>query len=269
MKYPNQFLSTMLNDNFEGNREHPQIRILVYKGSAFVLLFLLLGMVHCNYAATIDLVEYGINVDGSTSFPKLGDILPANVDSSSFDETTGLGTLSIEISDPGSHFVSGFFDHEIDEAVNTFFNEIGSTVGSPALGESWEIDEPGFVDGDIFINFSDSNNTNGSSLDLGIGTSVFGGTPFPDDVSMAIGWEFSLSPGETGIVSFLLGLSAPSGFHLVHHDPDTSESIYLSSSLQIQQSSPIPEPSTVLLLLFGSAVFGCLNRRSTRCLRSG
>ena len=78
---------------------------------------------------------------------------------------------------PALHNILVFLDIEIDELVNTFFNEFGSVVGAPGAGLSWEIDEPGYVFGDIYTNFV------AGALD---GTN---GVPSgsPDDVSFALG----------------------------------------------------------------------------------
>jgi hypothetical protein len=129
---------------------------------------------------------------------------------------------------------------EIDEPANTFFNEWGATAGVPATGQTWEIDEPGYLFGDIYDNWLDDN------LD-GVN-----GVPaaFPDDVSVAIAWDFLLSPGMTASVSFLVSETAPStGFYLIHTDPDSASSIYFSSLLETTGTPEVPEPLTALLLI--------------------
>ena len=217
-----------------------------------VAVFVLCGpTTMTNNAATISLFEYGINIDGNTSLPTQGDSLTENVRTVDFDESTGLGSVSVTLTEVGYHFVGAFFDHEIDEAINGFFNEIGAAEGAPVSGQSWEIDETGFSNGDIFLNFTNSNILVGSQLDNGVGTSVFGDTRFPDDVSMAIGWGFSLNPGEVGTIDFRLGLTAPADFHLRHTDSDSDASIFFSSSLNVKEANPIPEPSTIALLMVG------------------
>jgi len=196
--------------------------------------------------AAIALFDYGFNIDGTRTLA--GDPLPASIDASGFDFNTGLGSINITITGAGIHSVIGFFDHEIDEPINTFFNETGLISGAPAAGQSWEIDEPGFVDGDIFENFEDG------TLDNGIGTSIYGDTIFPDDVSMAMGWDFGLALGEQALITFaLVDFSSSSGFFLQHNDPDSQESVYLASTLGISLS-PIPVPAAVWL--FGSALVG-------------
>jgi len=199
-------------------------------------------------AATIALFDYGFNIDGTVSMPFQGDPVPSGVNLSGFDDITGLGAIGVTMTGAGAHSFDAFFDHEIDEAINTFFNETGAATGTALAGQSWEIDEPGDSNGDIFVNFQDS------ALDNGIGTSVFGNTVFPDDVSMAMGWDFSLAVGDMALIEFVLSELAPtSGFFLSHSDPDSNATIYLSSTLTV---SAIPVPAAVWL--FGSGLLGLI-----------
>lgn len=166
-------------------------------------------------AADISLFELGILRDG---------VVTSDVPSGgSFDPVTGLGSVAMSFSTPGSHQGGVYVDHELSEGLNTFFNELGSVHGTAPAGLSWEIDEPGFSSspGDIFVHVLSG------SLDNSVGKSG------PDDVAMALAWSFALQPGETGSLSFLLGTEQPSGFHLRHSDPDSGESVYFSAALRI------------------------------------
>jgi len=212
-------------------------------------------------AATVDLFDWAVNVDSTFAEPPLGDPIPAGVNTGAFDDVTGLGQLRISVTGAGAHYVGAFFDHEIDETINTFFNETGAANDTPAAHQSWEIDEPGFVDGDIFENLQLA------SLDNGVGTSVHGDTIFPDDVSMAMAWDYTLLAGQTSMVTFLISENQPdSGFYLSQNDPDSQAFLYLSSTLDIRNQGPsaIPEPTTLALYglgLAGLAVAG-VRRRS-------
>lgn len=182
------------------------------------------------------------------------------VDLSGFDDvTTGLGTILFTTSNPGNNSFLAFFDHDIDPAV--YWDESGSVTGTPIAGQSWEIDEPGWSDGDIVENFT------AGSLDNGIGTSIHGNTEFPDDVSMAMGWDFFLAAGETATITLTLSEQMPpSGFFLTQWDMGTETGFYFSGNLDIRsdEQAPVPEPATMLLFGTGLAGLAGASRRRSK-----
>ena len=197
-------------------------------------------------AAQIQLVEFAFNIDGFSG----SDVLHAGVNAGGFDTNSGLGVLSIMLTAPGPHNALLYVDHEIDQGIgnNTFFDELGSTVGTPGVGQSWEIDEPGFIFGDIFDNVMDN------TLDNAIGAG------FPDDVSMALGFNFTLGADQKATVTWALSETAPaSGFFLTHTDPKSDTSLFFSSNLTIQNvDAPlVPEPSTFAFVALG--LVSCLS----------
>lgn len=205
------------------------------------------------------LFDWGFNIDGTTSC-NLGPCdadgltpgtLPPAIDATAFDFGSGLGTITITIGGAGAHNVGVFLDHEIDEPINTFFNEFGNTGGVPAAGQSWEIDEPGFFFGDLFDNFAANtlDNTNG----------VPGGAE--DDVAMGMAFDFVLAGAQLGIVNFFTSSTndAP-GFFLQHIDAQTEESIFFWADLTI---IGVPEPTSLALVLGGLLGLGWSARRKS------
>jgi len=192
------------------------------------------------------LADYGFNIDGSVSYPFWGDPVPANVDTSLFDDVMGFGTITATITGAGSHSFDAYFDHDIS---NNAVNEKGSTSGSAATGQSWEVDGTLWANnpGDIDLNFEASalDNTTGSSL--------------PDDVAMAMGWDFDLTDGQTAEITLALTDIAPlTGFFLTQSNIVRGVSnfdIFLSSTMTITggNQGTVPEPSILLLMSLGLA----------------
>jgi hypothetical protein len=212
-----------------------------------------------NATPIIDLFEYGLNLDGTIHHGYQSDPLPGWA-GGTFDVSTGLGTLSVALT-PGSHSISLFVDHEIDQLINTYFNEFGIATGPPAAGLSWEIDEPGYATppayvGDIYTNFL------AGTLDNSSGVSPNS----PDDVSMALGWNVTLEPWQSATAYFTLSQSPPTGgFYLMQSDPDSGGAVYFSSVLSVTGSpnGDVPDGGSTLALLL-CAFGGLAGWRSMR-----
>ncbi len=203
-------------------------------------------------SADVELFDFAINLNGTVS---MGNSLPGSVNISGFDTLTGLGSITITFAPgaAGNYYLAGYFDHEIDQFVNGFNNEMGQSFGTPVAGQSWEIDEPGFGTGNLFANFA--------SGTLDNGTSPFG----PDDVALALGWNFALTMDQSATLRLIVSTTAPvSGFYLRQWDPDSIadgssgiNELYLSGQLNVQGGETVaPEPGTLLLL--GSGLLGTI-----------
>lgn len=140
----------------------------------------------------------------------------------------------------------GFLDAEVDQTLNTFFNESGALVDVSGTGagdtaaDSWEIDEPGYLFGDIYDNLFagvlDNNNAVPSGLE--------------DDVSMALGFNLgSLGLGDSFTALFEISETNIGG--LSHADEDSGDTYYWNGSVEVSPLviSTVPEPSALLLIL--------------------
>lgn len=216
-----------------------------------LLLFMITALFYSTASATPVLYDWAFNIDGTIT------TAPADYDTSGMPVagalgTNDLGTLTYTTSVAGAHSFLAFFDYEIDEATTTFFNEYGATFNSPEATQSWEIDEPGYVFGDIYDNFENNTLDNTNAI-----TSAA-----PDDVSWAMGWDFNLAAGEKATISLVFTDLAPlSPFVLKQTDDVTGESIYFYSTLEIRGDGVIPEPGTFLLLGTGLLGLTAVGRR--------
>ena len=189
-------------------------------------------------------------------------------------DTSDLGSYGWTFTNSSSAVWSGvsflaFLDTDIDRDVNTFANEIGECVnlslptGAPSgaiAATSWEIDEPGYLFGDIYANLNEGTLDNTNAVGLGR----------PDDVSMALGFYLGdLAPGETADITLFTSLNNIGG--LRHEDPASGYAFYYNGYATVTGSpidppgpAPVPEPSTIVLMTLGLLVGPVLARRMRR-----
>ena len=205
--------------------------------------------------------------------------------SSTLDYETGLGTVTFRYDAPGEYSVASFFDIEMSENINTFSNETAEVIESPEAGLSWEVDEPGFgspqtydeegnpdlyYTGDIYDNLIDD------SFDNSIFTTTSFYSDFKqepdliDDVSVGLGWNFTLAADESAEVTFSVIDPSPSlasGFYILHTDPESNESVAYTASLTITDGDDpvgVPEPATGSLIALGLFIVGLVGVRRKR-----
>lgn len=211
-----------------------------------VAFFVLTGVSVSSWAGEIRLNDWAFNVDGSVYDFFAGDPMPG---SGSFDNLTGLGTLEFQFSSPGTHSLIAFFNHEFAAGHNTFFNEYGEAQGTPGNGQSWQIDEPGLVFGTIYDNMLAGELANTNYIP----------ESSPEDVSLAMGWDFELQAGEEALLSLVIGEQEPDAdFYLSHSDPemgpgfDEQASLYFWGDLTITGGSvPVSGPTSLSILSLG------------------
>ena len=178
------------------------------------------------------------SLPGGLAFTFSSTLLDSNTDiilTYEFTNNTG-GAIS------GLTFVS-FVDAEIDKTVNTSFNEVATTSGTLATGQDFEVDEPGWVSGDIFSNALDGALDGTNALPPGS----------PDDVSVAQALSFGTAPLQVGgVVAFEIMISedadAIGSFRITQSDTDPSSSTTITYS-----GLAIPEPGTASLIGLGLA----------------
>jgi hypothetical protein len=186
--------------------------------------------------------------------------LPPGMNAAGFNLATGLGTLTWATSTPGSYSFFSFFDHEIDETTNTYFNETARAHGSPPAYNPagpwfWQMEDPGWNGGDLYHEFSVLNYENKNAFIDNNGIQLYG------DVGMGIGRKFDLAAGQQAIITLTLGQTPPaSGWYLEQFDPDSHEFIFFSADFTVQ-GAPVPLPGTLLLLGSGLAAMAGLRLR--------
>ena len=185
---------------------------------------------------------------------------------------SNFGSVTVSYTNTGATAMAGvrlvaFADLDINRATNGFSNEFGSFVslatppGAPAgaiAANAWEIDEPGFLFGNILTNAA------AGTLDN------FNAVPnsAPDDVSFALQFPVGdLAPGQLFSAQVQLDTANIGGLQQV--DPATNTTVYLNgfaAKAKVVTPDPVPTPvipvpSSLPLLVIGMAVTYAFRRQ--------
>jgi hypothetical protein len=267
-------------------------------------LWAVLGVLGMAPAMFADVVDYMLNVNGTTYCPagtgatcsSTGGLAAAGA-TGTLDTSfggTGLGTvnLTFTLGVPGSYNVDLWLFEELVPASG--YDEYGASGGSPAAGQTWQIDVPDY-------NYNSVTDPNFGGLPAGAGSIIAntagnslsntnyvpgttdsflnlctGSANCNDYTSMALGQNFTLSSGEEEVLSFNVSTTAPrTGLYLEQIDPGitgTSAAYFYSvtaSTLQVcpedGQCNPVPEPGAMIpLLAFAGVLWLAIRRRSAQ-----
>jgi hypothetical protein len=181
-----------------------------------------------------------------------------------YNYLSGLGTLQYTVTGAGTHDFVSFVDDEADYAFGPF-HDSGSIVhpGSAASYLSWEIGNPE-SSGPGSIGNNAAGSAPGSDL-LDDANDVPGGNV---DIALALGFDFTLTAGETATVDLSLSSTAPtSGFYLEQYNNNDNgkDELFYSGSLSISSNVTGPpgvpdNGATWLSLLLGLTGLAALMR---------
>jgi len=161
--------------------------------------------------------------------------IPVSPSSQSFT-AAGFGTVGWEFTNTtGATLQNARFlvllDADIDREINTFFNEYGVFAGlalppNAPVGaipaSSWEIDEPGFLYGNILTNLSKAALDNNNAIPA----------EMRDDVSLALGYEIGGLP-LNGKLTAAFFLSSTNIGGLSQVDPDSNLQIHFNGYAEL------------------------------------
>lgn len=193
-------------------------------------------------ATDVSYWDFGVNAGGDFYYD--GDLLPAYIDTTGFDFTSGLGSISVNFA-PGAAGTYGVTAYVNDDLGADYQDDYGMAVNSLAAGQSWEVFDT--TDGDFYFVRFEGNALNNSAASG------------PTDIGLALGWDFFLNSGQSALITFIVSDVAPDGFYL--HQFDDCDNIFMYSTLDIQGTN-VPAPAAIVLLGSGLISLAGLRRKA-------
>lgn len=238
--------------------------LITFVGVGSVRADLLMFDLAFNVNGTIDEYIYDYDLSAAANGDNATTMMSGieGYSSSTLDYETGLGTITFAYDAPGDYSVVSFFDIDMSEDENTYWNESAEVFGTSEVGLSWEVDEPGYefgdirtysINGDEYVgNFENNTLDNYNAIEEG----------WPNDVSVALGWDFALADAESAVITYSISNDMPTnGFFITHDDLASDEHAYFTTNLAIQS---IPEPVTGSLIALGLIIIGLFEVRKKR-----
>lgn len=254
-----------------------RIKHVLFLGSLIALAGI--GVQRAHATDTPSLQDFGIYTDGSWSDIGLGDPVPtgANLGAYSGVGGTGIGTITFTDTNVGSDNFAIWWNEQVG---TPYFNEYGSTSGSPVSGESWEIGDnngsniysdasAGDLKGTNYLPLGQDNfYASCIAVNLGDCADLNGISLYNGDATTALGYDFNLLAGQEEVITLTVSTSdsSCSGICLQQTNPNedidnsgNAGNVYFSLSAQEESTGPTnptvtPEPSTWLLMLSGLSI---------------
>ena len=218
---------------------------------AFLGVLALLALSRVAAASNPVLNDWCVNLNGDINTACNGaGTGGGSINMSGFDTTlsptaNGLGTITIML-DAGD-YASFYADYDVDFGAVGSFQDYATTGGTLPSNWSYEADDPNTSN--IFADFASNSPLADTNNVWNLVIPDLNGDPICCDVSFALSVDNTSGSDET--LTFDVTDSAPaSGFYIQQTNFD-GDSIYLSATEGNGTASPVPEPSTLILVALG------------------